>query len=75
MPISMGINPTVMPKPTTDTPQRKRGRPPTGKTKIKLSASASPALIATATKHAYKRGESFSSYVCRAIQTQILNEQ
>lgn len=64
-----------MPKPTSDTPPAKRGRPATGKTKIKLSASAPPALIAAAAKMAHKRGESFSSYVARAIQTQLLNEQ
>lgn len=53
----------------------KRGRPATGKNKIKLSASASPALIAAASKAAAKRNESFSSYVARAIQTQLLEER
>jgi hypothetical protein len=64
-----------MPKTQPQKESPKRGRPATGKLKIKLSASASPALIAAATKMAYKRGESFSNYVARAIQTQLLNEQ
>jgi len=70
----MGISPH-MPKTTKEEQSPRRGRPATGKTKVKLSASASPALIALAMKMANKRGESFSSYVARAIQTQILNEQ
>jgi len=70
----MGISPSVMPKQATKQVGPKRGRPATGKQKIKLSASASPALIAAASKAAAKNGESFSSYVARAIQTQLLED-
>jgi predicted HicB family RNase H-like nuclease len=50
----------------------KRGRPATGKTKTKLSASVSPALIEAAQKAAFKKGESLSQFVSRAMQNLIL---
>jgi predicted HicB family RNase H-like nuclease len=71
----LGISLPVMPKQSNTPTQPKRGRPATGRNKIKLSASASPTLIAAAAKAAAKRGESFSSYVARAIQTQLLEER
>jgi hypothetical protein len=70
----MGIYRRAMPKRPPINPQVKRGRPATGKSKVKLSASASPALIAAAAKAAAKKNESFSAYVSRAIQTQLLND-
>ena len=68
----MGIPNPVMPKqaPTKESP--KRGRPATGKTKIKLSASVSPSLIEAATKAAFSKGESLSQFVSRAIQNLVL---
>jgi predicted HicB family RNase H-like nuclease len=51
----------------------RRGRPATGITKAKLSATVSPALIKAAGKDAAKRGESLSQWVSRAIQNQLLN--
>jgi len=50
------------------------GRPATGKTKGKLSATVNPALIEAATKAAYKKGESLSQFVSRAIQNLILEQ-
>jgi predicted HicB family RNase H-like nuclease len=68
----MGISRFVMPKqaPKQDSP--KRGRPATGKTKVKLSASVSPALIAAAVVAAGAKGESLSQFVSRAMQNLIL---
>ena len=73
MGVSMGILTNEMRHQAA--PKPKRGRPSVAVRKIKLSASASPTLIDAAMKMATKRGESFSSYVARAIQTQLLNEQ
>jgi predicted HicB family RNase H-like nuclease len=50
----------------------KRGRPATGKTKVKLSASINPALIEAAGKVAFRNGESLSQFVSRAIQNLLL---
>jgi len=68
----MGISNRRMAKqaPKQDSP--KRGRPATGKTKVKLSASVSPALIEAAQKAAFKKGESLSQFVSRAMQNLIL---
>lgn len=68
----MGISNPDMPKqpPKQDSP--KRGRPATGKTKVKLSASVSPELIAACSAAAFKTGESLSQFVSRAMQTQLL---
>jgi hypothetical protein len=42
--------------------------------KVSLGVCAAPALIKAAKDAAWKRGESFSSYVQRAVQTQLLTE-
>lgn len=68
----MGISLPVMPKQATKEESPKRGRPATGKTKVKMSASVSPALIEAATKVAFKKGESLSQFVSRAMQNLIL---
>lgn len=61
-----------MPNETKDQPSPKRGRPATGKTKVKLSATVNPSLIEAATREAYSKGESLSQFVSRAIQNQLL---
>ncbi|GAA5120415.1 hypothetical protein JIN84_05540 [Luteolibacter yonseiensis] len=61
-----------MPNETKDQPAPKRGRPATGKTKVKLSATVNPSLIEAAMKQAYSKGESLSQFVSRAIQNQLL---
>lgn len=61
-----------MPNESKDPPRPKRGRPATGKTKVKLSATVNPALIQAAMKEAYGKGESLSQFVSRAIQNQLL---
>lgn len=68
----MGISLFVMPKQASIQPSPKRGRPATGKTKVKLSASVSPSLIDAATKAAFQKGESLSQFVSRAIQNLVL---
>ena len=68
----MGISLFVMPNQAPKQESPKRGRPATGKTKVKLSASISPALIEAATKAAFKKGESLSQFVSRAMQNLIL---
>lgn len=70
----MGIVCT-MPSATTakkDGPRGKRGRPATGKTRIKLSATVPPALIQAASKAAAKNNESLSQWVSRAMQNALL---
>jgi predicted HicB family RNase H-like nuclease len=67
----MGTSHFVMPKPTTQA-SPKRGRPATGRTKVKLSASVTPSLIQAASAAAYKKGESLSQFVSRAIQNLVL---
>lgn len=54
------------------TPTKKRGRPPTGRTKEKLSATVPKDLIKAAQKRATKKGESLSNFVSRAIQNLLL---
>lgn len=68
----MGISIPVMPKQATKQDSPKRGRPATGKTKTKLSASVSPALIKEAMRAASMKGESLSQFVSRAIQNLVL---
>jgi hypothetical protein len=62
--------PTVQP----DAPPapRKRGRPKTGITRIKISVSIPTQLAKTAKKKAHQKKESLSQYVARAIQNLTL---
>jgi len=53
-------------------PPRKVGRPATGRTKVKLSASVNRQLVEAATREAYSKGESLSQWVSRAMQSQLL---
>lgn len=53
-------------------PKRGVGRPATGKTKGKLSATVNEGLIEAATKASLKKGESLSQFVSRAIQNLLL---
>ena len=63
--------------PKHSTPKRKKaGRPeiePKMK-KVSMGVCGTPALIEAAKRAAFRRGESFSSYVNRAVQSQLLNE-
>ena len=68
----MGISNPVMAKQAKQSDKPKRGRPATGKTKVKLSASISETLLKAASAQAFKTGESLSQFVARALQTQIL---
>jgi len=57
-----------------DKPTRGVGRPATGKTKGKLSATVNAGLIEAATKASLRRGESLSQFVSRAIQNLLLEQ-
>lgn len=63
-----------MPKADSDksTKKPKRGRPPTGKAKIKLSVTVNDPLVKAAAKAAMKNNESLSQWVSRAISNQLI---
>ena len=62
---------TRMPNPNDKVPS-KLGRPPTGKTKTKVSVSVSAEILKEAQKRANRAGESLSQYMSRALQNQLL---
>ncbi|GAA5117033.1 hypothetical protein JIN84_18030 [Luteolibacter yonseiensis] len=53
------------------TEPRKRGRPATGKKRLKLSAVVLPALLKAAAAEAFASNESLSQWVTRSIQTRL----
>lgn len=60
-----------MSKPTHES-KRKRGRPPTGRTKEIIKAGMDPEIANQAKKLAHRNGESFSKFVERAVHKAIL---
>lgn len=57
-----------MPVPTTP----KRGRPATGSNRTRITIAVPPKLAEAARKKAYKKGESTSHFISRAIQNLLL---
>lgn len=53
-------------------PKRRKGRPATGSTRRKISITVPTTLLETATKAAFKKGESVSQFISRAIQNLTL---
>lgn len=60
-------------RPAEKTDKPRRGRPPTGKAKVKASFTVNEEVLAAAGKQAFKTGESLSAFISRAIQTQLMN--
>ncbi len=60
---------------TKTTGPKKMGRPPTGITKDIIRASVDKTLAAKAKKLAFKKGDSFSAFVSRALESLILANQ
>ena len=56
---------------SAEPPKPKRGRPATGKTKVKLGASVTPALLESAKAAAIRDGLNLSQFISRAIQNEL----